>query len=230
MTEEPRQIESVVPCNICGGTFFVPGPGGRLSMTKTMPRCRQCGSLERHRLIRSVWEFFPRSWLGSRQLLQFSLDESISREWFRSAEVSIYKKRNSLDVQAIDRCDESYDVVVCNHVLEHVADDRTAFGELIRILRPEGILQLSVPSPATRDTTEEWGFPDSGQHGHFRLYGRGDIVPRFQAAAPGVAFLEVSAVDPVTRFKDWLYFASRSAVTLGRVQSWLRSPAIGEAQ
>jgi SAM-dependent methyltransferase len=42
--------------------------------------------------------------------------------------------------------DRSFDIVICNQVLEHVPDDRSAFRELRRILRPGGLLIAGVPN------------------------------------------------------------------------------------
>lgn len=76
----------------------------------------------------------------------FSRDPPAPRDLFGCFEVSIYGSPTSLDFQAIDRPDGIYDFVICNHVLEHVADDRAAYRELIRILKPTGILQFTVPN------------------------------------------------------------------------------------
>lgn len=42
--------------------------------------------------------------------------------------------------------DEAYDVVFCNHVLEHIEDDVQALRELRRVLRPGGIAIVGVPN------------------------------------------------------------------------------------
>ena len=67
--------------------------------------------------------------------IQFSPDPTIDPRWFKSFELSVYGEGESLDIQAIDRPDGAYDFVACSHVLEHVADDRKALGELLRITR-----------------------------------------------------------------------------------------------
>ena len=103
----------------------------------------------------------------------------MDEKWFESLEVSIYQKTNSLDLQNIERPSESYDVIISNHVFEHVDDDRLAFREIMRILEPKGFFQFSVPSPHARDETEEWGYPDPERHHHYRIYGK-DLVPRFE--------------------------------------------------
>ena len=192
-------------CNVCGNSKFQNGPGGRVSQGGSLPACESCGSLERHRIVRAVWKPLIGLDLSRLKAIQFSLDPSVDRDWFRSLEISIYGERNSLDLESMDRPSDTFDVVICNHVLEHVRDDRQAFREIIRILKPTGLFQFTVPLPQTRAVTEEWGYPDH-PHGHYRLYGR-DLVDRFGAASPGTRFLCVPGVDPVTREPDLVYFA-----------------------
>lgn len=170
-----------------------------------MPACRSCGSLERHRTVRAVWNQLIGLDLIRLKAIQFSLDRSVDRDWFRTLEISIYGKRNSLDLEDIDRPCDRYDVVICNHILEHIRDDRQAFREIMRILKPTGLFQFTVPLPQSRAVTEDWGYPDH-PHGHYRLYGR-DLVDRFGEARPGTKFLCVPGVDPVTGERDLVYFA-----------------------
>lgn len=79
-----------------------------------------------------------------------------------------------MNLENINRASDSYDVVICNHILEHIRDDRRAFREIMRILKTTGLFQFTVPLPQTRAVTKEWGYPDH-PHGHYRLYGR-DLV------------------------------------------------------
>ena len=80
----------------------------------------------------------------------------MEEKWFGGFEVSIYGSNNSLDLQEIEREDGLYDIVICNHVLEHVENDRQAFREILRILKPAGFLQFSVPSPTQYTKTKDW--------------------------------------------------------------------------
>ena len=176
-----------------------------MSQGGMLPVCTSCGSLERHRIVRAAWTPLLGESLCRLKAIQFSLDPSVDKEWFDSLEISVFGKKNSLDLETIDRPSESYDVVICNHVLEHIEDDRRAFREVMRILRPTGLFQFTVPLPQTRAVTEEWGYPDR-PHGHYRLYGR-DLVDRFAGARPGAMFLCVPGADLVTGEKDFVYFA-----------------------
>ena len=167
--------------------MFGKGPGDRMSRSGQLPACVSCGSLERHRTVRAVWQPLVGAELRRLKAIQFSLDPSVNKDWFDYLEVSIYEKRNSLDLEDIYRLGGSYDIVICNHVLEHIEDDRRAFREIMRVLTSSGLFQFTVPLPCTHAVTEEWGYPDR-PHGHYRLYGR-DVIDRFAEARPGTRFL-----------------------------------------
>lgn len=84
------------------------------------------------------------------------------------------------DVQSIPLAERSIDVVIANHLLEHIADDRLALREIYRILRPGGWGILLVPEDRARATTfEDDSITDPeertrlfGQYDHRRVYGR----------------------------------------------------------
>ena len=93
------------------------------------------------------------------------------------------------DINALCFGDESFDVVICNHVLEHIPDDCRAMREIIRVLKSGGWAILQVPIAASRIATVD-GPPACspserlrlfGQDNHVRLYGR-DYARRLEAA------------------------------------------------
>ena len=105
-----------------------------------------------------------------------------------------------LDITAMDLPDASYDLVMVNHVLEHV-DDKAALAEMFRILRPGGQAVITVPMIEGWDETHEdpalkteaalrlhYGDPT-----HLRFYGR-DVRDRIRAA--GFELHEFVAVEP----------------------------------
>lgn len=85
-----------------------------------------------------------------------------------------------MDIMNIEYPDESFDVVLCNHVLEHVADDGQAMREIFRVLRSGGWSLLQVPlDPSREHTFEDPSVTDPrerqrvfGQYDHVRIYGR----------------------------------------------------------
>ncbi len=210
-------------CIICGGTQYGPGPNGRLSATGKNPRCAGCGSLERHRRLRQLYGQIPSQFLATLEILQLSPDIGVDPAWFESYELSEYGGPNSLDLQAIDRADASYDLVICNHVLEHVADDIKGLQELMRIVRADGFVQLTVPSPYLRETTWDWGYPDEASHGHYRGYGR-EFIKLFKRAVPDATVLEVETIDEVTGAGDYIYLWSRDADLIQRFKGWIADP------
>jgi SAM-dependent methyltransferase len=84
-----------------------------------------------------------------------------------------------VDVTEIGFEENDFDVVLCNHVLEHVQDDRKAMDEIFRVLRPGGFAVLQVPLALDLATTLEDPSVASekerratyGQKDHLRLYG-----------------------------------------------------------
>ncbi len=74
------------------------------------------------------------------------------------------------DVTAMPFADESFDAAVLGEVLEHVPDDAGALSEVARVLRPGGVLAVSVPAnPARFGPSDRWA-------GHLRRYSREMLV------------------------------------------------------
>jgi SAM-dependent methyltransferase len=68
------------------------------------------------------------------------------------------------DLERLDLPGEAFDAAVCAEVLEHLDDDAAAAAELHRVLRPGGLLLVTVPAnPYRYDWTDRWA-------GHRRRY------------------------------------------------------------
>lgn len=204
-------------CSICGNDSFQPAPFNRLSRNGMPPVCTKCRSLERHRIFREIFNRIRTPDFRNQLCLQFSNDPSTAGGWFRDRETSMYGGDNSLDLQAVDRPDAAYDVVVCNHVLEHVPDYRAGIRELVRITKPTGFVFLSFPNPYIRAVTEDWGYPRPDQHMHYRLFGR-DVEAVFGEEIPHANVIAVEAMDPVTEQRDMAYILTGSDEILARVR------------
>jgi len=104
------------------------------------------------------------------------------------------------DVQQIPLANDSVDVILCNHLLEHVADDRAAMRELYRIMRPGGWGILLSPVDADYEHTyEDDSITDPeertrifGQYDHRRIYGA-DYADRLRGAGFEAADLDYAS-------------------------------------
>jgi SAM-dependent methyltransferase len=84
------------------------------------------------------------------------------------------------DITKLPFADEYFDVIFCNHVLEHIPDDTKAMQELFRVLKKGGWGIFQVPQELDRATTyEDFSITDPkertkhfGQYDHVRIYGR----------------------------------------------------------
>jgi SAM-dependent methyltransferase len=148
-----------------------------------------------------------------------------------TADLSDRRAMTRLDITRIPCGADSFDVVYCSHVLEHVADDLAAMREVRRVVRRGGWALFQVPISAAR-TIEDPRVTDPrerlrrfGQADHVRRYGR-DFVERLRGA--GFDVREISAADIADcggriRYglaRESLFFCTRanSAKTQARVQ------------
>jgi SAM-dependent methyltransferase len=91
-----------------------------------------------------------------------------------------------VDLMALPYTDGYFDLLIANHVLEHVEDDRLAVAEIARVLKPGGYAILQTPySEVLERTWEDPGIRSGqarleafGQEDHVRLFGK-DIFDRF---------------------------------------------------
>ena len=144
-------------------------------------------SLERHRLLwlylQNETDFFT----AAKKVLHFAPEQAFYK-LFREQKNLDYTTTDLYsplaDVKA-DICnlpfkDNTYDIILCNHVLEHIPDDTKAMQELYRVLKPGGMGIFQIPQDLNREVT----FADDsivdqkertkifGQYDHVRIYGR----------------------------------------------------------
>ncbi|WP_168174218.1 class I SAM-dependent methyltransferase [Rhodanobacter sp. C06] len=135
--------------------------------------------------------------MRGKAILHFAPERNLSH-WIAAAEPSTYVRCDleptspavrRIDMMAIDAEPGSFDFLIANHVLEHVADDRRALQEVYRVLKPGGHAILQTPfARKLHATWEDQGIADDkarlqayGQADHVRLYGS-DIFKRFAAS------------------------------------------------
>lgn len=90
------------------------------------------------------------------------------------------------DLTSLPLPDAEFDLVLCHRVLEHVFDEAAAMREIRRVLKPSGVLNVSVPEYMHLESAFEWCYPDATHHGHYRHYGS-DFPRRLEAAGFSVS-------------------------------------------
>lgn len=143
-------------------------------------------SLERHRLLwlylKNETDFFT----AKKKVLHFAPEQAFYRRFRKMSNLDyVTTDLNSplADVKA-DICnlpfkDNEFDIILCNHVLEHIPDDTKAMQELYRVLKPEGFGVFQIPQDLNREKTfEDNSITDKkerakifGQYDHVRIYG-----------------------------------------------------------
>ena len=131
-------------------------------------RCPSCASRPRDRHIALIIEELNLSFEG-KNVLHFAPEWWLFRRLKKQPGYvggDIQKRPNAnaiVDITNIDFPDASFDVLVCNHVLEHVQDDRSAMNECSRVLRNDGLAIFSVPISIDKQQTWEppTGMPKS---------------------------------------------------------------------
>lgn len=144
-------------------------------------------SLERHRLLWLYLKNKTNFFSANKKILHFAPEQAFYKR---------FKKMKNLDYVTTDLnspladvkaniCnlpfnDNSFDIILCNHVLEHIPDDIIAMKELYRVMKPGGWGIFQIPQDLNRDTTFEDNSITNkqerakifGQYDHVRIYGR----------------------------------------------------------
>lgn len=164
-------------------------------------RCPNCASRPRDRFLAKILSLSGIGFEG-KKILHFAPEWPLYRRLKSEPGYvggDIIKRRNAnavVDITSIEAPDESFDILICNHVLEHVPDHLRAMAECHRVLRDDGIAFFSVPVDASREQT--WYPPDDMSKkeaekicgwDHKRIYGR-DFRTMLQGAGFEVAAIE----------------------------------------
>lgn len=169
--------------------------------------CPRCGSLPRHRIIAS-WCEQNLAFLKNKKILIFAPEKSMMN-YLKKRQISVvtadlYNRADmKLDIQDTGLDAGSFDIVFCNHVLEHVDDYKKALQELLRIIAPDGMLICSFPIDMTVEHVRE-GRPGLtrwehismfGQYDHNRLFGR-DSGELIEEAGFDVECIDIQSLPP----------------------------------
>lgn len=201
---------SNVECPICSHHYSKFLPYGRIN-PRANALCPNCQSLERHRLIwlylENKTDFFNRR----QKVLHIAPEacfmkkfEAVHKDDYITADIESPLAKVKMDIHDIPFTENTFDVVLCNHVLEHVKDDIRAMSEIRRVLRPGGYAVMQVPffSPVPEKTLEDPGITGArereeayGQDDHVRKYGK-DYPERIEKAGLNARTSSYSAELP----------------------------------
>lgn len=186
-------------CNICGRKVrqFAVFYGRPNSM------CPRCFSLERHRLLYEYFRSKTTLLSEPNRLLHFAPENCLHRVLIKNKALEYetadmmcqfipgieIRPKHIMSVTQIEFPDESFDAVICSHVLEHVPDDAKAMREIYRVLKKSGFAILQVPiNPTYSQTLQDYSLSSAeryrqyGSEDHLRYYGRDDYVARLNFA------------------------------------------------
>jgi SAM-dependent methyltransferase len=216
--EKVKQLLAREKCNLCQSKIykFTPANDGYIEnlQKKGFPipvtdfetfnyqayKCPVCQSNDRDRLMALYIQGFitDRKTGDKVRLLDIAPADSLRKYLqgtdgiiYRSADLYATDVDDNVDIQDMHIYKEnSYDLVICSHVLEHVPDDQRSLREMYRILRPGGSCLLMVPIPlGNYKYDEELGSLSTeererrfGQDDHMRLYTKKVFEERIRAA------------------------------------------------
>lgn len=187
-------VKAVWYCPCCGYRFqrFIAGDyserqarfnASRYEHTRQDVLCPVCKALPRHRILASWSEKHKDLFKGSDILYfapEYSMELWMKRNGITCTTADLYDKADlKLDIQSTGLPDASYDIIIANHVLEHVDDFRKAMIETYRILKPTGMFICSFPMDPKIGLLDEEKEPLSeeerirrfGQNDHKRVFG-----------------------------------------------------------
>ncbi|MFX1383366.1 MAG: class I SAM-dependent methyltransferase [Promethearchaeota archaeon] len=177
-----RGHKKICPC--CGGQFkkFLP-VGTRF---RSSAQCPGCNSLERHRLMLLYLKLKTNFFKNKLKVLYFapnkillSIFKKLSNIEYITADLISPLAMINTDIMELIFEENSFDVILCSHVLEHVNDDILAMRELYRVLKPNGwaIIQspidfsLKKTIESSKEMTQNERRELFGEEDHFRIYG-----------------------------------------------------------
>jgi len=174
-------------------------------------------SLERHRLL---WLYLTRKTNFLNQSLKvlhiapeqvFYTKFKAIKDWeYTTTDLHSPLADIKADICALPFNNDQYDLIFCNHVLEHIPDDKKAMEELYRVLKKGGTLIAQVPLNEELDETfEDDTITDKkertrifGQYDHVRVYGK-DYYTRLNTVgfeSKGITFINTMSIEEIDRF------------------------------
>jgi len=213
-------IGNKVECPVCEGKFRKFLPYGYVNV-RSEALCPGCLSLERHRLM---WLFLKNKtnfFTHQQKVLHIAPEQSFLKRFKKLGNLDYYTADlespiadYKCDVQELPFDEFTYNVVICNHVLEHVPDHMKAMKEILRVLKPGGYAILQVPADFNREKTfEDNTITDKkertrifGQYDHVRVYGKDylEIIKSAGFIIDAPNYLDELSPDIKTRFSLYI--------------------------
>lgn len=173
--------------------------------------CPACMSTARERLLIAL--FSTRITITGKKILHLSPEANIFRFLKKEASVTTadlmpgFYRQIDPHIQFANAThlpfdNNSFDLVIGNHIMEHIPDDRLAMREIYRVLQPGGIAVLQAPfSETIPHTLEDPSIDDPGkqsqlfgQKDHVRIYALSDYLQRLQEAGFTVNYLSYESL------------------------------------
>ena len=171
-----------VECPVCASQYRKFLPYGRIGRENAL--CPNCLALERHRLM---WLFLKKQtdfFSAPLKVVHVAPEhcfierfEALPNLDYITADIESPLAKVKMDVHSIPFPENSFDVIFCNHVLEHVDDDILACSEFNRVLKPGGWGILQSPVYSLVETLEDKTITDPAERE--RLFGQRDHVRKF---------------------------------------------------
>ena len=156
--------------------------------------CPNCDSRSRHRGLIFLYNKYLKT-KNKKRILHFAPEPVLTKlikvffqHEYLTTDLNMKKVDYvSEDVQNLSFKDSSFDIILSNHVLEHVKNDGLALNEMARILKKGGYAIITIPGDWRRKNTRE--FSNLILNGHYRDYGL-DVVDKM-----GNYFSKVKKID-----------------------------------
>ncbi len=190
-------------CNLCNYKLsrFVRLENGDLL-------CPRCGSLPRNRRLFDILK----DRIAGKEVLHFSpapplkkaLGKLPIKRYLTSDLSGEFPSDRQLDITRLDLPENSFDIIICYHILEHIEDDHAAMDELFRVLKPGGTCFVQTPFKegdiyeAPSKTTPDERLKHFGQEDHVRIYSVNGLRERLRKHGfnTDVSIYEESTYNP----------------------------------
>jgi SAM-dependent methyltransferase len=180
-------IGNQVECPVCNSKYRKFLPYGRNTSSRENALCPSCLSLERHRLMALYMKRKTNFYTANLKVLHVAPEycfidrfEQMKNLDYITADIESPLAKVKMDIHQIPFPENTFDVAICNHVMEHVDDYILAMSELHRVLKPGGWALIQSPQDMKYEATyEDPTITDPKererhflQNDHLRLFGR----------------------------------------------------------